>query len=126
MVELEFLGNNIHHPLINTENIVNDDVSVCSQSSDSNEIVSDLTKNKKFNYLKSNSLGMLSVVDYHEHFGPAILHWEGGIQGGKMIQKVKPMLSRISDNIDWKTCTLNKLNKKMCIDELLSKKNVIY
>ena len=43
--------------------------------------------------MKSNSLGLLFISEYHDDMGPACLHWEGGFEGERKIQQVKPALS---------------------------------
>ena len=78
-------------------------------------------KKGKPNYIKSNSLGILVAAEAHKHFGPAELHWEGGIGGEKKIQTVKPYLSSLKkSNIDWQSHCLEKIVKSDCISLLLS------
>ena len=64
---------------------------------------------KNPNFTKSNSLGILSCATAHSEMGPAILHWEGGWEGERKIQQVKPLLSIKRSTADWTTITMRKL-----------------
>ena len=47
--------------------------------------------NKKLpNFMKSNSLGLLCVTEAHHNFGPAHLHWEGGVLGNRKFRQQNP------------------------------------
>jgi hypothetical protein len=73
----------------------------------------------KPNFVKSNSLGILSVSESHEYFGPAILHWEGGYSGERKIQEVKPLLSIKRSNANWQQITLRRLYQLDSLTKLL-------
>ena len=77
--------------------------------------------NKKLpNFMKSNSLGLLCVTEAHHNFGPARLHWEGGVMGERKIQEAKPMIKICPGNcVDWTNLCLNKIQRNACLDMLL-------
>ena len=64
---------------------------------------------KNPNFVKSNSLGILSVAKAHQEMGPALLHWEGGWEGERKIQQVKPLLGIKRSTADWTRITLRRL-----------------
>ena len=53
---------------------------------------STLGKKKQPNFVKLNSLGLLVAVGTHSYHGRAMLHWEGGWHGKRIIQQMKPLL----------------------------------
>jgi hypothetical protein len=79
----------------------------------------EVIKKKKCNFVKSNSLGILSVAKAHEHFGPLLLNWEGGYAGERKIQNVKPLLSIKRENADWEKITLRAHYQLETITNLL-------
>jgi hypothetical protein len=76
-------------------------------------------KRKLPNFVKSNSLGVLSAADSHNYLGPAVLHWEGGYGGERKIQEVKPLLSIKRENANWQQITLRRLYQLDTIAKLL-------
>lgn len=76
-------------------------------------------KRKQPNFVKSNSLGILSAADSHHYLGPAVLHWEGGYGGERKIQEVKPLLSIKRENANWQQITLRRLYQLDTIAKLL-------
>jgi hypothetical protein len=86
-----------------------------------NNMEDGVVKKKKPNFVKSNSLGILSVAKAHDHFGPLILNWEGGYAGERKIQDVKPLLSIKRDNADWEKITLRAHYQLETITNLLEK-----
>ena len=52
-------------------------------------LTSKVTKN---HFIKSNSLGLLNAARAHQYFGPAILNWEGGIMGERIIPEAKSLM----------------------------------
>ena len=69
-------------------------------------------KGKKLpNFVKSNSLGILSCTSTHQDMGPALLHWEGGWEGERKIQQLKPLLSIKRSNTDWTRIALRKIHQ---------------
>jgi hypothetical protein len=81
------------------------------------------TKHQKSrpNFVKSNSLGILSVANAHNKFGPLILNWEGGYAGERKIQEVKPLLGIKRDNADWQKITLNRLYQIDTVTKIIQK-----
>ena len=74
---------------------------------------------KNPNYLKSNSLGILSCAEAHEHMGPATLHWEGGWEGERKIQGMKPLLHIKRSTADWTKITLTKIYQHDTLEWML-------
>jgi hypothetical protein len=74
---------------------------------------------KKPNFVKSNSLGLLSAAKFHSYMGPAQINWDGGWSGERKIQPVKPLLSIKRANAEWQRTMLNKLYQNEAIDWLL-------
>ena len=64
---------------------------------------------KNPNFVKSNSLGILACDSTHTDMGPAVLHWEGGWEGERKIQQLKPLLHIKRSNTDWPRLTLKKI-----------------
>jgi hypothetical protein len=81
-------------------------------------------KKKKINpnFVKSNSLGILSVAKAHDNFGPLILNWEGGFSGERKIQEVKPLLTIKREGADWQVITLRRLYQVETITTILESK----
>ena len=77
----------------------------------------------KPNFVKSNSLGILSVSQAHSKFGPLILNWEGGYAGERKIQEVKPLLGIKRENADWQRITLNRLYQIETISKIMKNEN---
>jgi hypothetical protein len=77
------------------------------------------SEKKRFNFVKSNSLGILSATECHNYLGPAILHWEGGFSGERKIQEVKPLLSIKRSNVNWEQITLRRLYQLDSMTKLL-------
>jgi hypothetical protein len=73
------------------------------------------------NFVKSNSLGILSVARSHNIFGPLLLNWEGGYHGERKIQEVKPLLGIKRENSDWQSITLRRLYQMETIKRILNK-----
>jgi hypothetical protein len=73
----------------------------------------------KPNFVKSNSLGILSVSQAHNKFGPLILNWEGGYAGERKIQEVKPLFGIKQENADWQRITLNRLYQMETISKIM-------
>jgi hypothetical protein len=78
-------------------------------------------KNKKPNFVKGNSLGILAVAKAHEHFGPLLINWEGGYAGERKIQDVKPLLSIKRENADWEKITLKAHYQLETLNNILEK-----
>jgi hypothetical protein len=78
------------------------------------------SKPKKPNFVKSNSLGIMSASSFHSHFGPAQINWDGGWSGERKIQPVKPLLSIKRSNAEWQRLTLKKLYQNESINWLLN------
>lgn len=76
-------------------------------------------KNKRANFVKSNSLGILSAADSHDYLGPATLHWEGGYSGERKIQEVKPFLKTKRANANWQLITLRRLYQLDSLSKVL-------
>ena len=74
-----------------------------------------------YNFVKSNSLGILAAADAHEYFGPAILNWEGGFGGERKIQDVKPLLGIRRSNAKWESIVMTKLYQQETIQWMLSR-----
>jgi hypothetical protein len=73
-------------------------------------------------YVKSNSLGLLAVADAHDYFGSSVLHWEGGDEGERKIQKVKPKITGIRrKNAQWTRLAIEKIYTEDTIDWLLGR-----
>jgi hypothetical protein len=70
--------------------------------------------------VKSNSLGVILAAEYHDYFGPAPFHWEGGYRSERKIQEVKPLLGIRRANVNWQSLVLRRLYQQECIDRLLS------
>jgi hypothetical protein len=77
------------------------------------------TTSKHANFVKSNSLGILSVAKSHNIFGPLILNWEGGFAGERKIQEVKPFLHIKRINADWEKISLTKYYQLQTINKIL-------
>ena len=71
------------------------------------------------NFVKSNSLGILSVAKSHNEFGPLILNWEGGYAGERKIQEVKPHLKIKRINADWERISLTKYYQLQTINKIM-------
>ena len=76
---------------------------------------------KNPNFVKSNSLGILSCAKAHEEMGPALLHWEGGWEGERKIQQVKPMLTIKRSTANWTMITMRKLYQYDTLEWMLDK-----
>jgi hypothetical protein len=76
-----------------------------------------------WNFCKSNSLGILSVVEAHQYLGPAVLHWEGGWAGERKIQPAKAQLGIKRANADWQTLALQHLWRDDTLSTLIQKMN---
>ena len=88
---------------------------------DVDDILLAAEKQKKLpNFVKSNSLGILSCALTHHEMGPALLHWEGGWEGERKIQKMKPLLHIKRSNADWQNLTLRKLYQHDTIQWILA------
>jgi hypothetical protein len=74
-----------------------------------------------FNFVKSNSLGILAAADAHDYFGPAILNWEGGFGGERKIQDVKPLLGIRRSNAKWESIVMTKLYQQETIQWMLTR-----
>ena len=61
------------------------------------------------NFVKPNSLGLLSAVWSHWYLGPAILHWEGSWFGERKIQPAKGEMGVKRSTADWQHIVLQKL-----------------
>ena len=77
-------------------------------------------KKKMPNFVKANSLGILSAAEIHRKQGPAVLHWEGTWSGERKIQPVRPLLSVKRTNSDWQLISLRRLHQHETIEWLLS------
>ena len=75
---------------------------------------------KNPNFVKSNSLGILSVANFHKELGPLILNWEGGYSGEKKIQEVKPLLKIKRINVHWQRISLTKYYQSQAIDKIMN------
>ena len=64
---------------------------------------SNIGKKKQPNFVILNSLGLLVAASTHSYHGPTMLHWEGGWQGKRKIQQVKPLLHIKQSNANWQT-----------------------
>ena len=76
------------------------------------------SRKKKANFVKSNSLGLMSVAAYHSNLGNAFLHWEGGPSGENGITVVKPYLGIKRANADWQPISLKKSHQHACVEQL--------
>ena len=74
---------------------------------------------KNPNFVKANSLGILSCVRTHLDMGPAVLHWEGGWEGERKIQQLKPLLHIKRSNTDWPRITLKKIYQLHSLEWML-------
>ena len=74
---------------------------------------------RKANFVKSNSLGMLSCAVAHDDMGPALLHWEGGYSGERKIQQMKPLLHIKRSNTDWTRITMRKLYQQDTLEWMM-------
>ena len=74
-----------------------------------------------FNFVKSNSLGLIAAAEAHEYFGPAVLNWEGGFTGERKIQDVKPFLGIRRSNAKWESIVMTKLYQQETIDWMISR-----
>lgn len=100
-----------------------DDSSVNSSNEQNSRLIR--KTNKQPNFVKSNSLGILSVADAHQAFGPLVLNWEGGYSGERKIQEVKPLLSIKRENTDWQRITLQRLYQLEAISKILDNINSV-
>jgi hypothetical protein len=71
------------------------------------------------NFIKSNSLGIMSVAKSHNVFGPLILNWEGGYSGERKIQEIKPFLGIKRVNVEWEKISLTKYYQLQTITRIL-------
>jgi hypothetical protein len=71
------------------------------------------------NFVKSNSLGILSVAKFHNEFGPLILNWEGGYAGERKIQEVKPLLGIKRINAEWEKISMKKYYQSQSINNIV-------
>ena len=72
-------------------------------------------------YVKSNSLGLLAVADAHDYFGSAAMNWEGGEEGERKIQDVKPTMGIRRKNTAWQSLCMQKIYTQDSIDWLLKR-----
>ena len=75
--------------------------------------------NKRPNFTRGNSLGLLATAEAHRYHGPAMLHWEGGFAGERKIQAVKPQMGIKRRNVDWQKIVLNRLYQNEALEMLL-------
>ena len=101
--------------------VMGEDISTTVKSTKTKAKVIKKGDNKpKFpNFIKSNSLGILSVAKSHNVFGPLILNWEGGYAGERKIQEVKPFLGIKRINADWEKISLTKFYQLQTINKIL-------
>jgi hypothetical protein len=72
-------------------------------------------------YVKSNSLGLLAVADAHDYFGSAAMNWEGGEEGERKIQQVKPQLAIKRKTAAWQKLAMEKIYTNDSVDWLLDR-----
>ena len=72
-------------------------------------------------YAKSNSLGLLAVADAHDYFGSAAMNWEGGEEGERKIQQVKPLMGIRRKNAAWQKLALQKIYTSDSINWLIKR-----
>jgi len=75
------------------------------------------TKRHSPNFVKSNSLGLMSAACAHHNLGNTFLHWEGNSE--KMIQLIKMFLNIKCSNADWQTICLRKFYQHQSLQRLL-------
>lgn len=73
----------------------------------------------KYNFCKSNSLGILSAAKAHRYLGPAFLWWEGGWAGERKIQDAKPQLGIKRATADWRSLVLQYLWQRDTLSALM-------
>ena len=71
--------------------------------------------------MKSNSLGLLAVADAHDYFGSASMNWEGGEEGERKIQQVKPHMGIRRKTAAWQKLALEKIYTSDTINWLVSR-----
>ena len=76
-------------------------------------------KKKQPNFVKPNSLTLLSAAESHLYHGPATLYYEGGWAGERKIQSVRPLLSIKRGNAEWQRISLLRLHQHETIKWLL-------
>lgn len=124
MVEMDCMkfGNKINYQ----RNLSTDDDNNDNSNAIHNNKASDPAKlNKKGNkfkkgpaFTKSTSLGMLTVKDQHDYFGPARYHWEGGFEGERKIGSAKQWMGIKRGNADWQRLATTKMYRLDCINML--------
>ena len=109
MVEMDCIASFEKHALspFHDDNIIN--------KSKQNGTGNDNSFDKKANFVKSNSLGILATAKAHGYFGPAVMYWEGGIEGERKIQEAKPVVTKKRDTNDWKMLSLQSLQLQSCL-----------
>ena len=110
--------------IIKEASVINEDDVELDRTTTISEIVEEIEHTSKRqkpkpNFVKSNSLGILSVSQAHDKFGPLILNWEGGYAGERKIQEVKPLLGIKRENADWQRITLNRLYQIETISKIM-------
>jgi hypothetical protein len=86
-----------------------------------NNMVGKGKKMKAPSYVKSNSLGLIGVADAHDYFGSAAMNWEGGEEGERKIQQVKPQMGIRRRNAAWQKISMQKIYTNDSIDWLLGR-----
>lgn len=64
---------------------------------------------------------MLAVADAHDYFGSAAMNWEGGEEGERKIQQVKPQMGIRRRNAAWQKISMQKIYTNDSIAWLLQR-----